>query len=496
MDNYYLALLIPIIATLAFYLFRKSQFTWWEFFIPIASVAVVILVSKLIVDNATVSFTEYWGSTVTAVYEEEPYNYWDEETCSREVACGTDSEGNTEYCTEYYDCSHQDDEGPSWYAVTNLGEKFSIGEQTHDGLVRQFGTGKKIIESRKNYAPNDRCVYSDGTKFEGRDVGEVSYIYKTVWGNTDDTRKPYVSKHTYVNKIKASDLTIFNISLVTDEQADSLGLFKYPDYSEYEGLAYPTILGNKTALPYPYIQEKFRRLNGKFGVSNEMRLWVLIFEDKPMSIARMQENYWVKGNMNEMVVCIGVKGNKIQWAHTFSWALSNELTVSVRNQVMNLYQYKDTTVKVPMPVIPVPAMASTGKKNKNNPSVLPLPIQYKDSTYKVKSPSYPVLNANTWNNLYTYLNKDLKKFKRRSFKEFDYLTVEPSKGAIIFIYIFALLISLGINFWVISNEFYDDGYEFEATDSKIKAWWIRVQEFFRRLYQMILAKFKKNDNEL
>ena len=152
-----MSFLIPVIITLIFYFFRKSQFTWWEFFIPTVSVAIAIIISKLIVSTATVNFTEYWGSTITAVYEEEPYNWWHNETCSREVMCGTDSNGNTKYCTEYYDCSHQDDEYPSWYAKTNIGENIKIDEKTHDRLVRQFRTEKNIIKSRHNHDPNDRC---------------------------------------------------------------------------------------------------------------------------------------------------------------------------------------------------------------------------------------------------------------------------------------------------------------------------------------------------
>ena len=89
-EFYYLALLIPIVVTAIFYFIKKHEFTWWEFFIPIASVAVVILISKLIIDTSSVKFTEYWGSTVTAVYEEEPYNYWHHQTCTRSVPCGTE----------------------------------------------------------------------------------------------------------------------------------------------------------------------------------------------------------------------------------------------------------------------------------------------------------------------------------------------------------------------------------------------------------------------
>jgi len=461
MPTVYLALLIPIVVTGIFYFFRKSEFVWWEFFIPIAVVLLATVISKAVVDKTSVTFTEYWGSTVTAVFEEEPYNYWHHETCSETYACGTDSDGNTKYCTRYYDCSHQDDVGPSWWAKTNLGETFSISEDWYDKLIVQFGTRKSITDSHDNYDPRDKCVGSNGTKFEGKRVGEISYVYQTSWGGQDETRKAYVSQHTYENRIKASDLTIFNIAIVKEDQVDSLGLFRYPEhkksswFGKTNGLEYPTILGGNVG---EATQEIYRKLNGKYGVSNQLRLWILVFENKPMSIAQYQENYWVKGNKNELVVCIGKKGNEIQWAHAFSWALSDVLTTEVKNEVLNLYSYKDSVVHKKNPVIPLTKDIQEkvfGETGKQLPEVLPIknPI-VADSIIRVKSKT-PVLTEQTWRYYYEFLNKNLNKFERRSFEEFSYLTVEPSTGAVIFIYILALLIAVGVNFWVISNEIYE-----------------------------------------
>ena len=461
MPTIYLALLIPLIVTGVFFIFKRHGFVWWEFFIPFFATLFAVVISKVIIDHSSVQFTEYWGSTVVSVYEEEPYNYWHHETCSREYACGTDKDGNTTYCTEYYDCSHQDDVGPSWSAKTNIGETFNITEKEHDELVKRFKTNRVRIETHENHDPKDKCVSSNGTKFEGQRVGEYSYVYETRWGGSDETRKSYVSQHTYENRIKASDLSIFNISVVTDELADSLGLFKYPEhkggfFQMTNGLEYPTILGGNVSKD---IQEKFRNLNGKFGHSNQLRLWVLVFENKPMSITQFQENYWVKGNKNELVICVGKKGNEIQWVHSFSWSLSDVLTVDVKNEMLNLYTYKDSIVpsKTP-PVIPLTKDIKDkvlGDMGKKLPDVVPLPKGVtplpNDSIIKVKSP-YPVLTEQTWNDYYKYLDKNLSKFQRRSFAEFSYITVEPSTGAVIFVYILSLLISIGAGLWVSNNE--------------------------------------------
>lgn len=461
MPTVYLALLIPIIVTGIFYFIKKHEFTWWEFFIPIAAVLFATVISKAVINHTSVQFTEYWGSTVTAVYEEEPYNYWRTQICSRQVACGTDSEGNTKYCTEYYDCSHQVHVGPSWHAKTNIGEAFTISEKQHDELVIQFRTKKTIIDSRRNHDSRDHAVSSNGTKFEGKRVGEISYVHQTLWNGSDETRKAYTSQHTYENRVKASDLTIFNIEIVKEADVDSLGLFRYPEhkksswFGKTNGLEYPTILGGNISKE---TQELFRKLNGKFGASNEVRLWILVFENKPMSIAQYQENYWVRGNKNELVVCIGKKGNEIQWSHAFSWAHSAELTAAVQNEVLNLYTYKDSVVQRKNPIIPVTKDIQEkvlGSVSKNLPEILPIknPV-VADSIVKVRSKT-PVLTEETWRNYYVFLNKNLNRFERRSFEEFSYLTVEPSKGAVIFIYLLALFVSIGVSLWVVSNDIYD-----------------------------------------
>jgi len=451
----FLALLVPIFVTLGFYLWKKTEFTWWEFFIPFGTVLVVIVISKLIVDYTSVTFDEYWGSTVVSVVEEEPYNYWKTETCSYTTS-STDSKGNTTTTTHYYDCSHQVDVRPDWTAYTNIKESFGISEAEHDRLKKQFGNKPRITETHQNYDPSDDCAGSSGTKFENRSVGAVSNVLQTDWNGSDETRKAYTSVHSYENKVKATDLSIFNISVVTKKQADSLGLFEYP--KKGQGLYVPTILGKN--IP-ENIQERFRRLNGKFGVSNEMRLWILVFDDKPSTIGQLQENYWVKGNMNEFVICIGRKGDRIMWTHVFSWATSTTLIAKIERTTNNLYVYKDSTaIKQIMPIKAVPLTQKIRKKMKMDKTMQIIPLDVKDSVYTIRVKSkFPVLNAQTWNDLYGNLNSDLKQYKRRDFKEFSYLTVNPSRTAVIIIWILAFIVSILTGFFVTHNNMSDDDKE-------------------------------------
>lgn len=382
-------------------------------------------------------YTEYWGSYVVNIYENEPYNEWVSQTCTETT---TDSDGNT--TTTYYDCSYQNDIGPSWVAVTNLGKHINISEKQYEAFKSKFGNNAKIVKTIHNHSSNSRCSNSKNTKFEGKRVGKISYVYECAWPNTYESLQSYTSSHKYENKIKSSDFTVFNLSKITDEEADSLGLYEYPNI--LDNFNYPTILSHKEVKTK--IQEHYQKLNAIYGPKNQLRLWVLIFDDKPIDYAYKQESYWVKGNKNELVICIGKRDDKITWSYIFSWATSIDLSLSIRNYIYDLREYKDTTIyrydtilnKIP---------AKIGKKIKER---VEENITKKDSTYKIPTTSYPVLTDDTYMVLHKYLNENLNKFQRREFKEFDYIKLEFSFKYLIIIILSNILINIITSFVVIN----------------------------------------------
>jgi hypothetical protein len=397
----YLTLLIPIFVTLGVYLFHKHRFTWWEFFIPIGVTLIVIVLTKLIFDTTNLNFDEWWGSSVVEVYEEEPSNEWVHKTCED---CWTDSDGE-EHCTEY-DCSYQSDSGPSWYMRTDIGERVYITEVEYEHMKKLWGTPRISINEHRNHSPRDYAVSSRGTKFEDKRVGEISYTYRCSWNNVDSTRVPFASRRRYVNRVKASDLTIFNISIVTDAEADSLKLFKYPEHGPRgnDGLYFPTILGGNVP---DDIHQMFRQLNGKFGVSDSLRLWVLIYPvGTPEVNAAYQENYWVKGNKNELVVCLSLdRTGKLAWAHSFSWGMPTGITEASKTQAVYIETF----------------------------------------------------DHEGWVKYAKWFDENLHDYKQRDFiKEFSYLKLKPTKASIITIIILSILASFGTNIWVIKNDISDE----------------------------------------
>jgi len=386
---------IAIITAIILLMFFKKYVVWWEILLIILVPTILSFGEKALVDIASVSFTEYWGDEVAYVVEEEPWNEWVSQTCSESYPCGTDSKGNTTYCTRTYDCSYQDDVGPKWYVMTKLGIYIGISENKYEKLKKQFGGNRVKTKTRRNYSKNDRCVSSSGTKFQGQRVGNMSYVWRVNWDKMYDTQEPIVTIHTYENRIKSSDYTVFNFIEVTDEKADSLKLFKYPIFDR-DYFTYPSVLGwnNKK------VQKEYQKINGALGYDKQVRIWVLIHKTTDETIGDMQENYWVGGNKNELVINIGVDGeNNIVWNRVFTWSNS-------AGMVSNIHKYIQ------------------GKK----------------------------LNEKDMLDIASYVKGEVNnRWERLSFEQFDYLTVEPPLWAVVMAYVFTLMVCVGLGIYIVKN---------------------------------------------
>ena len=94
------ALLIPIVGAIVLAIFFPKLVTWQRLVIPFAGSILLILLMKFIGESIEVRDTEYLGQLG---YKAEYYEAWETyvyKTCTRSVACGTDSKGNTKYSTE------------------------------------------------------------------------------------------------------------------------------------------------------------------------------------------------------------------------------------------------------------------------------------------------------------------------------------------------------------------------------------------------------------
>lgn len=384
----WLALIIPVLTAVVLYIFFNHKTIWWEFIIPFATSALLILIMKFASETSQTTDTEYWGEQITKAIYSEP---WDEEVpCRHEIPCShpsycTDKDGKEYQCgykhsnDGYYHNYDVDYHSEYWQVSTEFNNAQSVSQAEFNRLVSKWGN-KVFEDQHRDYHSIDGDWY-------------VTYFPKQ-----DDKIECYVSQHCYENRVQASH-NVFNYPEVTEEEKKLYGLYEYPEI--YGGYKQVGILGygdttQKTA------ENKVQIINAKLGPKKQVKLFIIVFRDKPEESAYYQECLWKGGNKNEFVLCVGVDNlMNVKWCKPFSFTENQEIKIECRNYVKHM-----------------------GKLNLSK----------------------------TADFLKDEINKN---FKRKEFAEFSYLTVEPKDWQVVLTFILTLLLNVGISFWVIKNEFED-----------------------------------------
>lgn len=237
--------------------------------------------------------------------------------------------------------------------------------------------------------------------------------------------------HTYQNKIIASN-SIFKFEDIDESEAKKLGLFKYPKVIEQDqDVVLGVNLGRGT-------HKRFKYINATYGKKKQFRLYVLIFTDKPLDVSEKQKSYWQGGNKNEFVLCLGYnsKTGRIDWCNPFSWCDAPKLEVATKDFFR----------------------------------------------------SHPYL-ATSMDDYASWLMKNLHLWKRKEFKDFDYIENTLTKGQAIALFIVMLIIDIILSICLIGNgvdneEMYDDSffYSFKNKQRKITSF---IIETFNRIRKWI-----------
>ena len=99
-------LLIPLVAMIFLALKFPKRMAIWEYIILLAIPLAAIFVAKQVSIHSQTTDTEFWNSYATRAFYFEAWNEYIHKTCTESYACGSDSKGNTTYCTRSYDCSY------------------------------------------------------------------------------------------------------------------------------------------------------------------------------------------------------------------------------------------------------------------------------------------------------------------------------------------------------------------------------------------------------
>jgi len=373
------ALLVPIIGAIVMLKWFKKYLAWWEIFLPFCASFIFILIFKFTVEKVQVNDTEYWGALIVKARYYEPYSTWVEQTCSYTTTCCCDSKGeNCQTETHYYDCSYCSDHNAHWEVTNSLGESWDVSQDFYNYLKHKWSATPKFVDLNRDIDYHGSC-------------GQDGDAYDIEWDNQPLTSESTTTEHTYENRVQAAH-TSFDFATIDKEDIRTYSLQKYPNV---KGFQQDNIVA-ADSIPWMTGYERNRLyqwgmfLNGYLGPRNHARIFFIFFKDQPHLAGKMQEAYWDGGNDNELVVCIGLssKSRDLQWVYPFSWTPKREILVDMREDIMNQKTF--------------------------NP----------DSIANV-----------TWRNVE-------KEWKRKDFKEFSYITVDPPGWAKWVTWIVTILITM------------------------------------------------------
>lgn len=363
----WLSLIIPFATALFIYNYFGHVVIWWEALIPVGVAIIIIGATSAIDKHGQTHDIEYWTGYLTKV---EYYESWTEQYTTVE----TYSDGKNIKTRVVTKIRHHP---PYWQGVDNMGLTYSISRKEFDYYCAWWGSNYKV-----DIFHFGQISWGDGNKY----VGD--------WPRDWNRAQVCTFTRSYKNKI-LPNYNLFQYVHVDKKEIEQYQLYDYPYVANYFNV--PSVLGWSG----PEV-ERLNKLNAYIGATKEVRMWVLVFRNQPVLAAQMQEALWVRGNKNELVVCVGLNGNKVDWCHTFSWCDREKVGPMMEN-------------------------IQTNSINKTLDEVITI----------------------TYDNV-------TKHWVRKNFEDFDYISIPQRPWAIAIAYILVIMSSAGCSAFAILNEIHPE----------------------------------------
>lgn len=283
----YIPFLLPPVALAVALLVGFDPHYWWAYTL-IAAAAEGLLYLFFYLNNSS---TEYLSGYATTLIHHFPWTERKEKTESREVG------GKTRYTTKVSYINHDDE----YFVELNTGKTISVNSVTFSRIKRLWNTPAKSI-----HVHHSNCASGGGgEQFE--------------WNEKEYLTETFTYTHRYRNPVKNSVSPLRGPKVKKDE-AISLGLFKYPELEENKQKAILVDPDMQYQGDTNRIDYELQHLNAFCGADKQIHIFMLLFPANAGSqIAEKQRGYWKGCNKNELVVCLGVDGNTVEWCETLSW---------------------------------------------------------------------------------------------------------------------------------------------------------------------------------
>lgn len=200
-----------------------------------------------------------------------------------------------------------------WFVYYNTGRVHNISSSKFFAISSRWGTIPIPIFPR-----HINCVSGGG--------GE-SYL----WDRNNDTAFTTTYTGRYTNYILNSN-SIFKSNQVTSLQVKQWGLIPYPtgctgqDFSLGDEIDCILVSAALKDLQVPFSWTRpINLFNATFGMSKQIHVFVLLYpSENGLQTAVHQREYWRGGNKNEFTICLGIEPTedkqwKVSWCEAFSW---------------------------------------------------------------------------------------------------------------------------------------------------------------------------------
>lgn len=129
----------------------------------------------------------------------------------------------------------------------------------------------------------------------------------------------WASEHRYENRVQASE-SVFSEIPPTKAQKEK---FKLQDYPKIDDDGYQQVIVGQTDLAERDSAELILQdFNGRYGKSKQIKLFIFVYgiDSHPDSTGEYQKRYFGNGNKNEFILCLGPNQNgKPAWHREISW---------------------------------------------------------------------------------------------------------------------------------------------------------------------------------
>lgn len=288
---FYLLAMVPVIIGGVLW-YRSYEVNWKEWLGGSAVGFLLALIFQFVSVMGMTHDVETWSGWITHATH---WPRWVEEyqqMHTRQVASGTDKDGNTQYTTEIYYTTEYRTHPEHWVAYTSIPDEHEITREFYQEIVNNFGGSIDTEQPHKGgFYSGDKNAY---VAYKRND-----YIY------------PVTALKSWSNRVKAAP-TLFSFAKVPIDVA----VYKWPENPDWQESQ--RLIGRAVS---DFNLLEFDRMNARLGSSKRVNVIMVGFLDNDSGCADWQRAAWIGGKKNDLVLCYGgVEKGKRSWARVFGWS--------------------------------------------------------------------------------------------------------------------------------------------------------------------------------